>query len=406
MPRRQILIAGGGIGGLAAAIASRQAGWGVRLAERASAFSEVGAGVQLGPNAVRCLDAWGLQAPLQAVACFPERLEIRSAINASELGRMRLGRTVAQRYGAAYLTIHRADLHALLLAAVSTMADVELLLDHRLSDLVQDDGAVAARLLRGDGSELALEADLLLGADGLHSRVRELLLGEGAPRPAGHLAYRAVVPQHALPQRLRSQGVTVWLGPQLHVVHYPLRGGELLNLVAIRHGQPPADLVHWDHGANAGELQDALARTCAPLQDMLHAVSDAGGQWRLWPLVERAPVSAAAQMAQGLIALLGDAAHPMRPYLAQGAGMAIEDAAELGHGLGMQALEPALRLRRYALNRWQRVAAVQRRSRRNAGIFHATGPVRVARDAALRLLGERLLDMPWLYGGGPVPIGH
>lgn len=406
MPRRQILIAGGGIGGLAAAFASRQAGWEVRLAERASAFGEVGAGVQLGPNAVRCLNAWSLQVPLQAVACFPERLEVRSAIDASALGQMRLGRTIAERYGAAYLTIHRADLHALLLAAVSNLADVQLLLDHRLSDLVQDGDAVAARLLRGDGSELALEADLLLGADGLHSRVRACLLGEGAPRPAGHLAYRAVVAQHALPQRLRSQVVTVWLGPQLHVVHYPLRGGELLNLVAIRHGQPPADLLHWDHGVNAGELQDALARTCAPLQDMVHAVSDAGGQWRLWPLVERAPVAAAAQLAQGLVALLGDAAHPMRPYLAQGAGMAIEDAAELGHALGMQALEPALRLRRYALNRWQRVAAVQRRSRRNADIFHATGALRLARDAAMRLLGERLLDMHWLYGGGPVPAGR
>ena len=169
--------------------------------------------------------------------------------------------------------------------------------------------------------------------------------------------------------------------------------------MAIRHGTPPADLDTWDHSANAQELEAALADTCTALQDMVRAVPQAGSGWRLWPLLDRPPVAGPQEMAQGLVALLGDAAHPMRPYLAQGAGMAIEDAAELQRALAMHDLDVSLRLRRYALNRWQRNARVQQRSRRNGTIFHATGPLRWARDLALRLLGERLLDVPWLYRG-------
>jgi salicylate hydroxylase len=207
------------------------------------------------------------------------------------------------------------------------------------------------------------------------------------------------VRQDALPQALRTTRVTAWLGPRLHVVQYPLRRGELMNVVAIRHGTPPADLETWDHGANAQELEAALAGTCTALQDLVRAVSQAGSGWRLWPLLDRPPIAGPHEMARGLVALLGDAAHPMRPYLAQGAGMAIEDAAELQRALAMHDLDVPLRLRRYALNRWQRNARVQERSRRNGTIFHATGPLRWGRDMALRLLGERILDVPWLYRG-------
>lgn len=399
MPQ-QILIAGGGIGGLAAALASERAGWEVRLYERTAAFGEIGAGVQLGPNVVRCLDAWGLSDALDAVASFPDLLLVRSALDGSALAELRLGQTMVKRYGAAYATVHRADLHALLLAAVQRLPNVRLHLGHALTQHQQDRDSVAVRLSRDDGVEVLVEGDALLGADGLRSRVRAGLLDEAMVYPAGHLAYRAVVRQQDLPQSLRSQQVTVWLGPHLHVVHYPLRGGELLNVVAIRHGQPPQDLDHWDHAANAAELQWALTDTCARLQELIRAVPQVGGGWRLWPLLDRPPVAGPQEMAQGLVALLGDAAHPMRPYLAQGAGMAIEDAAELQRVLAMQALEVPLRLRRYALNRWQRNARVQRRARRNGVIFHATGPVRGARDMALRALGEKLLDMPWLYAGG------
>ncbi|MBN9573286.1 FAD-dependent monooxygenase [Alicycliphilus denitrificans] len=397
--QKQVLIAGGGIGGLAAALGSARAGWEVRLFERASAFTEIGAGVQIGPNVVRRLQAWGLQGALQAVAAFPDRLRVRSALTGAELAALPLGARAIERYGAAYATIHRADLHGLLLAAVRGLPGVHLNLGLSVQEHAQEGGAVTVRLAHGDGRLVEVEGDALIGADGLRGGTRARLLGEAPTRVSGHLAYRAVVRQDQLPQALRSGDVTAWLGPRLHVVQYPLRRGELLNVVAIRHGRPPADLESWDHGANAADLEAALARTCAPLQDLIRAVPQAGGGWRLWPLLDRPPVAGPHEMARGLVALLGDAAHPMRPYLAQGAGMAIEDAAELQRALAMHDLEVPLRLTRYALNRWQRNARVQERSRRNGRIFHATGPVRWGRDLALRLLGERLLDVPWLYRG-------
>ena len=393
--QKQILIAGGGIGGRAPPVGADPSGWVVRLFERAAAFAEVGAGVQIGPNVVRRLQAWGLQRALQNVAAFPERLQVRSAVSGAELAALRLGATAIERYGAAYATIHRADLHGLLLDAVRGQAGVHLNLDAPIGGHAERDGAVTVQL---PGGRL-VEGDALIGADGLRSATRARLLGEAPTRVSGHLAYRAVLRQDALPAVLRSQQVTAWLGPRLHVVQYPLRRGELMNVVAIRHGSAPADLDGWDHGANAADLEAALSGTCTALRDLVHAVPQVGHGWRLWPLSDRPPVRGPHEMARGLVALLGDAAHPMRPYLAQGAGMAIEDAAELQRALSMHDLEVPLRLRRYALNRWERNARVQERSRRNGRIFHATGPVRWGRDAALRLLGERLLDVPWLYRG-------
>ena len=391
--KKQVLIAGGGIAGLAAGIGAARAGWEVRLFERAAVFSEVGAGVQLGPNVVRRLQSWGLQGALQAVAAFPPRLVVRCALSGAQLGALALGATAVQRYGAAYASIHRADLHSLLLQALQQQPDVHLNLEQTIEGYSASDEAVTVRT----HCKKVIEGDALLGADGVRSRVRAQLLGDGPPRVTGHLAYRVVVPQAALPQALRTSEVTTWLGPRLHVVQYPVRRGELQNLVVIIEGPAPDDLDTWDHSANAADLESALAGTCTALQDVVRGVPAAGGGWRLWPLADRPPLRAPAQMAQGLVALCGDAAHPMRPYLAQGAGMAIEDAAELESALSMHDLEVPLRLRRYALNRWQRAARVQARSLRNGRIFHATGLMRWGRDLSMRLLGERLLDQPWLY---------
>jgi len=182
------------------------------------------------------------------------------------------------------------------------------------------------------------------------------------------------------------------------VVQYPVRGGEWLNIVAIIHGHVQSGLDDWDHAANAKDLQAALAPACTELRDRVAAVP----AWRLWVLCDRPPVGSADQMARGHVALLGDAAHPMRPYVAQGAGMAIEDADELGHQVALVdgGLDIPALLRRYALKRWQRNARVQKRAIRNGDIFHLQGPMAWARNASMRLLGERLLDMPWLYQGG------
>lgn len=387
-----ILIAGGGIGGLAAALACARAGAGVQLFERAAEFGEVGAGIQLGPNVTRVLQGWGLGDALNGVAAFPQRLQVRHALSGAELGVLPLGDAMVQRYGAPYATIHRADLQGLLLAAVQARADVRLHLNTQITDFSEQDEGVT--LHTGDGRQVP--GALLVGADGLWSRVRELLLADGAPRITGHLAYRAMVPQHSLPERLRSTQVTVWLGPKLHVVQYPVRGGEWLNVVAITHGRR-GDLEsnNWDHLANAADLRMALAGTCPGLRDLVDAI----GYWRLWVLCDRPPMRGPQEQARGRVALLGDAAHPMRPYLAQGAGMAIEDAQALGSLLSGTDLTLPQALQRYATQRWQRNARVQARSIRNGEVFHARGPVRWARDLSLRLLGERLLDMPWLYGG-------
>lgn len=403
--KKQVLVAGGGIGGLAAALGASRAGWDVRLFERAAAFSEVGAGVQLGPNVVRRLQAWDLHKPLQSVAAFPSRLQVRSALSGRELAELPLGATAIERYGAAYATIHRADLHGLLLAAVEKYTDTQLNLSHAIegftdgsratSPIPGAETAVTVRTSRGK----EVEGDALVGADGLWSATRLHLLGGTVPRTTGHLAYRALVAQDALPKALRTQQITAWLGPRLHVVQYPVRRGELQNLVVIIEGPAPTDLQTWDHAANAADLEDALQGACPALRHAIDGATAAGGGWRLWPLSDRPPVRGPNDMAQGLVALLGDAAHPMVPYLAQGAGMAIEDAAELQRALSMHDLEVPLRLTRYALNRWQRNARVQARATRNGRIFHAVGPVRWGRDASLRLLGQRVLDLPWLYRG-------
>lgn len=387
------------MGGLAAALAAVRAGWQARLFEQAAEFGEVGAGIQLGPNAMRLLASWGLEVQVQRVAAFPGELVARSALNGAVLGRMTLGDLIAARYGAPYATIHRADLHALLLAAAQ-QAGVNLRLNARIAAVLPGAGAVALRLHDDSETEVEVEVegDALVGADGLWSVVRGQVHDDGPPLVTGHIAYRALVSQQDLPAALRQQDVHVWMGPHMHLVSYPVRAGELLNVVAIVHGAPRGDAMDWDNAAVAAELLAAMGEVALPLRDLVQAMP----RWRLWTLHDRAPMTGPDEMVRGRIALLGDAAHPMRPYLAQGAGMALEDADELGRVLAQAddtALDVPLALRRYALNRWQRDARVQARARRNGRIFHATGFVRWGRDLSMRLLGERLLDLPWLYRG-------
>jgi salicylate hydroxylase len=388
---KQVLIAGGGMGGLAAAVACTRAGWDTRLYEQAAQFSEFGAGLQLGPNATRILHGWGLERELSAVAAFPPHLRVRSAADGTQLGLLPLGSAFTSRYGAPYATVHRADLQAVLLDAARE-AGVYLKLSAQVRAVLPSSDTVGLRI----GERDEVQGAALIGADGLWSVVRSHVDGDGPPAWTGHLAYRSVAKQRDLPAPLRNGDVTVWLGPGLHVVAYPVWCGDGLNVVAIVQGKTRGRAEDWDQSAMGADLQSAMGRQCAALQDLVRAMPG----WRLWALHDRAPVGSAEEMVRGRIALLGDAAHPMRPYFAQGAGMAIEDASELGRSMGLAAqggLEVPLALRRYALNRWQRCARVQARSRRNGRIFHATGLMQLGRDLSLRLLGERLLDQPWLY---------
>ena len=381
---------------MAAALGASHAGWDARLFERAEAFSEVGAGVQLGPNVVRRLQAWGLQKPLQEVAAVPQQLVARSALSGAVLASAPLGATMVERYGAAYVTIHRADLHSVLYSAAQERADIYINAGQAVTDILGVDRVTTIRT----SANKTIEGDALMLADGVWSQLRASVLGDHSrPRVSGHLAYRALLPMADVPPAWRSQVVTVWLGPRMHAVHYPVRRGEMLNMVVIIEGPAPGDLEHWDHRGNAALLEQALQHCSRHFQDLVRSVAASGGSWRLWPLSDRAPIQGPEAMARGLVGLIGDAAHPMRPYLAQGAGMAIEDAAELQRALAMDDLEVELRLRRYAINRWARNARVQARSIRNGEIFHATGPIRWGRDLAMRALGRKLMDVPWLYRG-------
>jgi salicylate hydroxylase len=356
----------------------------VQLIEQAEAFAEVGAGIQIGPNVTRILREWGLEDGLRQVASFPKALLARDARTGRELGRLPLGERSERLYGAPYACIHRADLHQLLLHAVQAQG-VPLRLHQHLADVQQQGGTVTARTAQGQ----TLQADMLVGADGLWSRSRQALGLAEAPCCTGHLAYRGLVPlQGPEPQ------ITVWMGPRLHIVQYPVQAGRALNVVAIVHGQPPAQLQDWDHVANAAHLLEALGPVCEALRQTLEAVPG----WRLWALHDRPPLTAATQMGQGAVALLGDAAHPMRPYLAQGAGMAIEDAQVLAQCWASTG-SVAQRVQRYAELRWQRNAQVQARAVRNGHIFHAQGPLRWGRNLAMGVLGAQVMDVPWLYRG-------
>ncbi|MBP6893781.1 MAG: FAD-dependent monooxygenase [Gammaproteobacteria bacterium] len=393
------LIVGGGIGGLAAALALARAGHTADLMEQAPAFSEVGAGIQLGPNVVRRLRALGLGEALNAIVAHPERLCVSSALNGGRIATMPLAGAMEQRYGAPYFTVHRADLHGLLLEAVRAQASgaVTLSTGARIERLsTRGDEFVCAAT--DDGR--AWEGDALIGADGVWGRVRPRIWPDAAPaRPTGHMAFRALLEQNALPAALRSRQVDVWLAPRLHAVAYPVRGGERLNLVVLTETSPDevgADARDWDQAASRAALDRATGHVGQPLRALLDAVP----AWRAWTLCDRTPLTGPQEMVDGRVALLGDAAHPMLPYLAQGAGMAIEDAVTLAQQLsGCTSAEVPQALARYAQARWARNAQVQARARRNGRIFHLGGPVRWGRDLAMRLAGPALMDQPWLYAG-------
>ena len=397
----KVLVVGGGMAGLSAALVCARSAQRpqVELWEQAEAFAEVGAGIQLGPNATRVLGEWGLSSALSERAAFPERLKAFDMDSGRELGTLRLGNEMVAKYGSPYASIHRADLHALLLQAVEASGQVQLRLGQRLGTVMPDDDKVAVTDEAGE----TVETDVLLACDGVWSRVREQLLRDGPPVFSGHLAYRGMVRMSDLPAPLRLNQVSVWMGAQAHAVHYPVSRGEWMNVVVIVHGQLPEHAQSWDHAAHATDLRLALGEVAAPLRALLEAVRP----WRLWPLNVREPMASAREHGSGRVALLGDAAHPMRPYLAQGAAMALEDAWLLGRLLQEVPRESQVPwsglLQRWANARWPRNAWVQARSRRNGQIFHAEGPIRWARNGAMALLGESIMDVPALYSGPPLP---
>jgi salicylate hydroxylase len=334
---------------------------------------------------VRRLQGWGVGEALQAKGFVPTQLEVMDAKNGRQLGSLPMGQNFQERYGAPYLTIHRADLHGILLDALQSKGSCDLRLNAAWTDI--------------HNSLLTAPTSALIGADGINSAVRSQVWGAQPLQASGHWAYRTLLPRHALPAAWRGDAMGLWLGPRLHVVHYPVRGGEWLNVVVLVESNDTPTEAAWDTQRSteqtSHDLQHALKGTCSRLQDVVRMAE----HWRAWALFDRPPLQSARDMAKGRVALLGDAAHPMLPYLAQGAGMAIEDADVLAQYWSHTGLSIEQRLKAYAQARWQRVAKVQARARRNAKLFHTSGVLAWGRDTAMRVGGAAVMDMPWLYGG-------
>ncbi len=381
------LIAGAGIGGLGAALALAQTGAKVTVLEQSDVFGEVGAGVQISPNAYKVLCDWGLAEVLKQTANFPEKLQVRSAASNKLLGQLELGNKASSRYGYPFATFHRADLHTLLLNAVRRQPNVALHLNARVSHIAESNQQLT--VTTESGGEFT--ADALIGADGVRSRVRQQVVDATPPRATGHTAWRALLPVADVPSELQQDQVTAWLAPDSHTIAYPVQQGKSLNLVYCAENRGKIDLQP------AYLLTLQLSKS---LQKIFQIATETNA-WTRWDLFDRSPMASSAEMfnpAHPHIALLGDAAHPMLPYLAQGAGMALEDAQALAAAVQHNREDLPAALQLYAQSRWQRNAQVQTRAARNGMIFHAKPPVSWARDAAMGLLGEKLLDMPWLYG--------
>jgi salicylate hydroxylase len=390
-----VIVAGAGIGGLTAALAIAQRGFRVSVLDQAPRLDEVGAGIQLSPNAARVLIGLGLRERLLRYVVAPAELRVLHARTARLLARLPLGAACEQRYGAPYWVIHRGDLQAALLDAVRANPDISLRLGTRVEDFALHPNGVTVSALTAQGP-LEERGVALIGADGLWSQLRRRLGDRGEPRFARHTAWRALAPAAALIGDLSAPAVNLWLGRNAHLVHYPVRGGDMINVVAIIRDD-------WrDTGWSApGERAEILARYPAGMwPPPARAVLGAPRHWQKWALYDRAPLL---HWGRSVATLLGDAAHPMLPYLAQGAAMAIEDAAVVAQQLAATPGDPAGAMRRYERQRHGRTARAQRAAKRNGLVYHMGGAEAFLRTIALVALGgQRLLARyDWLYGWRP-----
>jgi len=388
MSELPIVIAGGGIGGFAAALALARKGRAVRLIEQADDFSEVGAGIQLGPNIMRMFDALGVTEAIRAAAVYPDMLLMRDGLSGAHLAEIPLGPDFEAAFGRRYGVIFRPDLHNALIQAAKASPLVETTTGVKVACYVKDGDRVRVET-EGGGEVVGCG---LIGADGLWSAVRAQLVGDGGPRVSGHIAYRAVLPIDQVPPHMGTHRVTLWAGPKTHLVTYPLRRGEIFNIVAVFHSDRYEQ--GWDVYGDPEELYDRFGRQHADVRAMIDRIES----WRMWVLCDREPIS---DWTDGRVTLLGDAAHPTLQYMAQGANMAVEDAVCLAHLVGACKGDIAAAFAEYPKRRYLRTARVQLTSRFYGDVFHAEGAARELRNTLLprRTPEQAYQGMAWLYGG-------
>ncbi len=383
--QQSVIIIGGGIGGLAAAQALTQQGIRVQLLEQAEQIGEIGAGIQLGPNAYSALDALGAGEAARSRSVFTDHLIMMDAVDASEVGRIEVGEAFRKRFGNPYGVIHRADIHLSILEAVEKNPLVSFKTSTRIEKMeLRADGVTLT-----DAKGNTYQADAVIGADGVKSVVREQLIGD-PPRVTGHVVYRAVVDEADMPEDLRINAPVLWAGPRCHLVHYPLRGGKQYNLVVTFHSRKQEEWSVTD-----GSKEEVLSYF-EGIHERPRRLLECPKSWRRWATADREPVE---QWGKGRATILGDAAHPMTQYLAQGACMALEDAVTLGQAIKVSGgdLEAAFRL--YESVRIPRTARVVWSAREMGRLYHAKGVERQVRNQLWQGRSqERFYDaIEWLY---------
>ncbi|MET3515694.1 salicylate hydroxylase [Pseudacidovorax sp. 1753] len=381
-----VLVAGGGIGGIAAALALVRRGFDVMVLEQAAQLGEIGAGIQLGPNAFAAFDALGIGEIARARAVYTDEMVMHDALDETLVGRIPTGEAFRQRFGNPYAVIHRADVHGSLLEGAHATGRVEIATATQVQRIAQDDEGVT--VVSSDGR--SFRGCALIGADGVKSAVRRQYVGDDA-RVSGHVVYRAVVDRADFPPDLQWNAASIWVGPNCHLVHYPLRGGEQYNVVVTFHSREQEE---WSvREGSREEVQSYFEGICARARQLIDLPKD----WKRWATADREPIG---QWVFGRAALLGDAAHPTLQYLAQGACMAMEDAVTLGEALRVHDNQWDKALALYQRSRVARTARVVLSAREMGRIFHAKGVERLVRNDLWKgRTPERFYDaMEWLYG--------
>jgi salicylate hydroxylase len=384
--QQPVLVVGGGIGGMAAALALSQAGRTVEVIEQAPEIGEIGAGIQLGPNAFTALDALGVGEAARRRAVYTDFLVMMDAVDATEVAKVPVGEAFRTRFGNPYAVIHRADIHLSIYEGVQTDPKIKVHTNSRIERL--EVGADGVRVTDQKGK--VFEGAAMVGADGGRSVARRTLVGD-SHRVSGHVVYRAVVPKDEMPADLRWNAAAIWVGPNCHLVHYPLRGGEQYNLVVTFHSRDPEE---W--GVREGSREEVMSYF-EGIADRPKALLSRPSSWKRWATADRDPVE---QWGKGPATLLGDAAHPMLQYLAQGACMAIEDAVTLREALRASGGDIEAGFRLYESKRIVRTARVVLSAREMGRLYHAKGVERLVRNSLWKgRTPERFYDaVEWLYG--------